>query len=259
MPMTFVSWLRPIGAALLLLFAATAVRPAAAEVLVFAAASLKNALDDASAAYQRQEGDRIVTSYAASSALARQLEKGAPADIFISADLDWMDYVQRKNLIKPETRKNLLSNRLVLVAPAASSVTVAIKPGFPLATLLGDGRLAIADPDSVPAGKYAKAALETLGVWTSVENKLARAENVRAALFFVSRRETLLGIVYRTDAAADKGVRIVAAFPDNSHPPILYPIALTTARHSGAAKFLAFLESPAARLFFEKQGFTVLP
>ena len=178
---------RLMDAALVLLLAAGAAQPAAAEVLVFAAASLKNALDDAGAAYQRQEGDRIVVSYAASSALARQLENGAPADIFISADLDWMDYVQRKNLIKPETRRNLLSNRLVLVAPAASTITATIKPGFPLATLLGDGRLAIADPDSVPAGKYAKAALETLGVWTSVENKLARAENVRAALFFISR------------------------------------------------------------------------
>lgn len=259
MPMTFVTWLRPIGTALLLLFAAGSARPATAEVLVFAAASLKNALDDASAAYQRQEGDRIVISYAASSALARQIENGAPADIFISADLDWMDYVQRKKLIKPETRKNLLGNRLVLIAPAASTVAAAIKPGFPLATLLGDGRLAIADPDSVPAGKYAKAALATLGVWASVENKLARAENVRAALFFVARREAPLGIVYQTDADADKGVRIVAAFPEDSHPPILYPIALTAASHDGAAKFLTFLESPAARPFFEKEGFTVLP
>jgi molybdate transport system substrate-binding protein len=260
MPMTFFVRLRPIGAALLLfLLVGGAARPAAAEMLVFAAASLKNALDDASVAYQRESGDKIAISYAASSALARQLESGAPADIFISADLDWMDYAQQKNLIKPETRKNLLGNRLVLVAPTASAVAVAIKPGFPLATLLGNGRLAIADPDSVPAGKYAKAALETLGVWASVEDKLARAENVRAALFFVSRREAPLGIVYRTDAAADKGVKVVATFPDDSHPPILYPIALTAASHEGAAKFLTFLESSAARPFFEQQGFTVLP
>jgi molybdate transport system substrate-binding protein len=230
------------------------------DILVFAAASLKNALDEAAALYQQQGGDKVKVSYAASSALAKQLESGAPADIFISADLGWMDYAQQRHLIKPETRKNLLGNRLVLVAPASSEVTVEIKPDFPLAALLKGGRLAMADPDAVPAGKYGKAALEKLGVWSSVEAKVARAENVRAALFFVSRQESPLGIVYQTDAAADKGVKIVASFPEDTHPPVVYPIALTAAgKDAGAARFLGFLESPAAKPIFEKQGFTVLP
>ena len=229
------------------------------KVLVFAAASLKTALDEINAQWQGRTGKRAVVSYAASSALAKQLESGAPADMFISADLDWMDYAQQRQLIRPETRTDLLGNRLVLVAPATSDLTVAIEPNFPLATLLQDGRLAMADPDSVPAGKYGKAALEKLGVWSSVEGKVARAENVRAALFFVSRQEAPLGIVYQTDAAADKGVKIVAAFPEDTHPPIVYPVALSAAsKNPGAVKFLGFLESPAARPIFEKHGFTVL-
>ncbi len=245
------------GTVLMLLLAA---RPASAEILVFAAASLKNALDDAVSAYEHQGGEKVAVSYAASSALARQLDNGAPADIFISADLDWMNYAQQHHLIRPETRKDLLGNRLVLIAPAASRLSVEIAPGFPLAKLLGENRLAVADPDSVPAGKYAKAALEQLKVWDSVAAKLARAENVRAALLLVARQEAPLGIVYATDAAAETGVRIVAAFPAASVPPIIYPIALTAAsKNAGAAKFLAFLESPAARPFFEKQGFTILP
>ena len=244
----------------LMLMLPLAARPASAETLVFAAASLKNALDDAVAAYERQGGGKAAVSYAASSTLARQLESGAPADIFISADLDWMNYAQQHGLIQPQTRKDLLGNRLVLVAPAASTIKVEIAPGFPLTKLLGGNRLALADPDSVPAGKYAKAALERLGVWTSVEGKLARAENVRAALLLVARQEAPLGIVYATDAAAEPQVRIVAGFPAASVPPIIYPIALTAASKSpDAAKFLAFLESPAARPYFEKQGFTVLP
>jgi molybdate transport system substrate-binding protein len=259
--MRSITGLRIAAAAMVLGIFSFCTAPAALadDVLVFAAASLKNALDDAAAAYQRQDGDKISISYAASSALAKQLESGAPADIFISADLDWMDYAQQRNLIKPATRKNLLGNRLVLIAPASSTLTVEIKPNFPLAALLGDGRLSMADPDAVPAGKYGQAALEKLGVWASVEGKVARAENVRAALFFVSRQEAPLGIVYETDAAADKGVKTVAAFPEDTHPPIVYPIALTAAsKNAGAAKFLGFLESPAAKPFFEKQGFTVL-
>ncbi len=253
---------RRVGAlALLLVSAALATaRPAAADVVVFAAASLKNALDDAAAAFQQQGGDKVRVSYAASSALAKQLEGGAPADMFISADLDWMDYAQQRNLIKPETRKNLLGNRLVLVAPAASDVSIDIKPNFPLASLLKDGRLAMADPDSVPAGKYGKAALEKLGIWASVEDKLARAENVRAALFFVARQEAPLGIVYQTDAAADRSVKVVATFPADTHPPIVYPIALAaSSKNADAGRFLAFLESAAAKPIFERQGFTVLP
>ncbi len=246
------------AAAVLLLAFCTATPAMAEEVLAFAAASLKNALDDAVAVYEKSEPDRIKVSYAASSALAKQIESGAPADLFISADLGWMDYLERHALIRPETRRNLLGNRLVLIAPASSALQITIAPGFPLATLIGDGRLAIADPDSVPAGKYAKAALEKLGAWPSVEGKLARAENVRAALFFVARREAPLGIVYATDAAADKSVRVVATFPADSHPPIVYPAALTARGKGAAAKFLGFLESPVARPFFARQGFTVL-
>lgn len=263
------AWFRRMGAhgrapllvAILLALLAPWSAPAHAEdVLVFAAASLRNALDDAVALYGRQGGGRVRVSYAASSTLARQIENGAPADIFISADRDWMDYLAARRLIRPKTRVDLLGNRLVLVAPADSRVTADIRPGFPLAALLGDGRLAMADPDSVPAGKYGKAALEALGVWQSVRDRIVRAENVRAALYFVDRGEAPLGIVYATDAAADKGVRIVGTFPPDSHPPIIYPAALTTASHApdAAARFLAFLESPAARPAFTKQGFAVL-
>ena len=251
---------RLAGAAMLAFVAAAAPsRAQAADVLVFAAASLKNAMDDAVAAFEKNGGDKVNVSYGASSALAKQLEAAAPADMFVSAALDWMDYAEKRSLIRSETRKNFLGNRLVLVAPASSDVKVEIAPDFPLATLLGGGRLSIADPDAVPAGKYGKAALEKLGVWRSVEDKLARAENVRAALFFVARGEAPLGIVYQTDAAAEKGVKIAGVFPENTHPPIVYPIALTSrSKTPAAAKFLAFLESPAAKPLFERQGFTVL-
>ena len=213
---------------LLLPFAST--RAAAADdVVVFAAASLKNALDDAAHTFARQAAPPVKISYAASSQLAKQIESGAPADIFISADLAWMDYVQKHNLIQPATRRNLLGNRLVLVAPAGSGVKIDIKPGFDLVGMLKGGRLAMADPASVPAGKYGKAALEKLGIWKSVEPHVAGAENVRAALLFVDRKETPLGIVYATDAASDPRVEIAGAFPENTHPPIIYPVALTAA------------------------------
>ncbi len=251
---------RAAAALIGLLFAAVAQPAAAEDVLVFAAASLKNALDDAAADFQRAGNETVQLSYGASSALAKQLENGAPADIFASADRDWMDWAEGRGLIKRETRKDLLENRLVLVAPAAHAIGANIKPGFPLASLLGDGRLAVADPDSVPAGKYAKAALETLGVWASVKDKLAPAETVRAALFFVARAEAPLGIVYQTDATAEANVKIVGVFPDDTHPPIVYPIALTVASKNAAAhRFLEFLESAAAKPIFEKQGFTVRP
>ena len=229
------------------------------DVVVFAAASLKNALDDAAAAFQRRSGDHAKISYAASSALARQIENGAPADLFISADLDWMNYLQDRKLIRTDTRRNLVGNRLVLIAPASSPVSVEIKPGFALAPLLGQGRLAMANPDAVPAGKYGKAALQKLGAWQSVEAHIAPAEDVRAALRFVARGEAPLGIVYQTDAAAEPNVRIVGYFPADSYPPIVYPVAIIAAsRNPMAPKLLAFLQSPAARPFFEKQGFTVL-
>ena len=231
----------------------------AAEIVVFAAASLKEALDDAVNVCENKSGDAVKISYAASSTLAKQIESGAPADIFISADLDWMDYLQQHNLIKPPTRRNLLGNRLVIVAPADSDLRLDIKPGFDLAGALKGGHLAMADPDSVPAGKYGKAALEKLGVWNSVRAAVAPAENVRAALLFVSRREVPLGIVYATDAAADPRVKIAGMFPEDTHPPIIYPAALTAdSKLPGAARLLEFLASPAARSIFEKRGFTVL-
>jgi molybdate transport system substrate-binding protein len=229
------------------------------DLLVFAAASLKNALDDANAEYQRQTGRTVTVSYAASPALARQIQAGAPVDVFISADLEWMDYVAQRKLIKPETRRNLLGNRLVLIGPAGSRQDVKIVPGFPLATLLGPGRLAMADPASVPAGKYGQASLEHLGVWSSVQAKVARAENVRAALALVSHGEAPFGIVYQTDAAVDPKVKIVGFFPENTHPPITYPIAaVAAATGPTTTAYLEFLRSPAARAVFERQGFTVL-
>ena len=229
-------------------------------VLVFAAASLKNALDDIDAAYAKDTGKQVTVSYAASSALAKQIEGGAPADLFISADLDWMDYLDQRKLIKPGTRATMLGNTLVIVAPSSSTAQIDIKAGFPLATLLGGGRLSMADPASVPAGKYGKAALEKLGVWASVQDKLAQAENVRAALLLVSRGEAPLGIVYRTDAASDPGVKVVGTFPKDTHPPILYPAALTAgSANPDAAAYFAYIRSAKAKPLFEKQGFAVLP
>ena len=229
------------------------------KLVVFAAASLKDALDAVNAAYQRDKGQDTTTSYAASSALARQIEAAAPADIFISADLDWMDYLAKRMLIKPEARFNLLGNTLVLIAPADSTLSLVIGPHFPLARALGDGRLAIADPAGVPAGKYGKTALERLDVWSSVADKLAPAENVRAALFLVARGEAPLGIVYQTDAVADKGVKIIGAFPEDTHPPIIYAVAAVAASaNPGDPVYLAYLKSPAARPLFEKAGFRVL-
>ncbi|MGH7122759.1 MAG: molybdate ABC transporter substrate-binding protein [Stellaceae bacterium] len=233
---------------------------AARDVVVFAAASLKNALDDASTAYGKESKTRILISYAASSTLARQIENGAPADLVISADLDWMDYLQQRKLIKPETRLTLLGNKLVLIAPAGSTATIEIGPALALADLLGNDRLAIGDPGAVPAGKYAKAALEKLGQWSAVESRLAPAADVRAALLLVSRGETPLGIVYATDAAADKGVRVVGTFPEDSHPPIVYPAAeVAGSTNPAAAAFLNFLKSERARPIFERWGFAFRP
>ena len=230
--------------------------PAAAETItVFAAASLKESLDAAIKVYAPARGDKLVVSYAASSALAKQIESGAPADVFISADLDWMDYLEQRKLIRPASRQNLLRNRLVLIAPAGSKLTVAIAPGFPLAGMLGDGRLAMANPEAVPAGKYGKAALEFLGVWKNVGARVAGAENVRAALVLVSRGEAPLGIVYKTDAAAEPRVRVLGEFPETAHPPIIYPGAVTALGKAGADSFLVWLGTPAARAIFGKYGF----
>ncbi|MBN7806071.1 molybdate ABC transporter substrate-binding protein [Agrobacterium rosae] len=229
------------------------------EVTIFAAASMKNALDAANAEWAKETSNEATVSYAASSALAKQIEAGAPADLFISADLAWMDYVAGKKLIKDDTRTNLLGNRLVLVAPADKAKPVDIKQGFDLAKLVGDGKLAMGAVDSVPAGKYGKSALEKLGVWSSVEGKVAGAESVRAALVLVSRGEAPYGIVYQTDAAADQGVKIVGTFPQDSHEPIIYPVAiLSESKSPAAAAYLEFLKSAKAAPFFEKQGFTIL-
>jgi len=232
---------------------------AAEKVTVFAAASLKNALDAANTAWQKETGNETAVSYAASSALAKQIEAAAPADLFISADLAWMDYVAEKKLIKDDTRSNLLGNRIVLVAPKDKASTVDIKEGFDLAGLVGDGKLAMGAVDSVPAGKYGKAALEKLGVWSSVEGKVAGAESVRAALALVSRGEAPYGIVYQTDAAADPGVTVVGTFPEDSHPPIIYPVAILSESQSPAVgAYLDFLKSDKAAPFFTEQGFTIL-
>ncbi|GAB5507814.1 MAG: molybdate ABC transporter substrate-binding protein [Rhizobiaceae bacterium] len=231
---------------------------AAERLLVFAAASLKNALDEIAVAYEAQTGQRVVISYAGSSALARQIEQGAPADIFISADLDWMTWLSDRGLTDKATETALLGNRLVLVAPAGSNVTAKIAPGFDLAALLGDGRLAVANTEAVPAGRYAKAALETLGVWNSVSDKLAQAENVRAALALVSTGEAPLGIVYRTDANADPQVRILDMFSATTHPPIVYPAAiLSGSENPDAAALIEFLHSDAAHAHFEAHGFEI--
>jgi molybdate transport system substrate-binding protein len=238
---------------------ALAAPAAGADVTVFAAASLKNALDAVGAAWMEEAGKSATISYAASSALARQIEEGAPADVFISADRDWMDYLAERDLIARETAIELLGNRLVLIAPADSTATAEIVPGFDLAGLLGDGRLAIANVDAVPAGRYGKAALESLGVWESVADRLAQAENVRAALALVSTGEAPLGIVYATDAAADPAVRILGTFPEDTHPPIVYPAAVTAeAASPDAGAFLDFLKGETAGALFEAEGFTLL-
>ncbi len=229
-------------------------------LVIFAAASLKNALDEIAATWTKETGKPVPKiSYAASSALAKQIEQGAPAALFISADTDWMDYVEKKGLIKNDTRVDLLGNKIVLIAPKDSTVALDIKPGFDLAKALGGGKLAMANVDAVPAGKYGKAALEKLGAWNDAKDKIAQAENVRAALLLVARGEAPLGIVYSTDAAAEPNVKIVGTFPADSYPPVIYPAAETRESKTADAKlFLDHLKSSKARTAFEKQGFTVL-
>jgi molybdate transport system substrate-binding protein len=231
----------------------------AEDLLVLAAASLKNALDEANVAYRKQAGTKVVAAYAASGTLAKQIENAVPADLFISADENWMNYVAERKLIKPATRIDLLGNKLVLVAPKNGPAKVEIRQGLDLAKLLGDRRLAIGDPASVPAGTYGKTALTNLGVWDSVQSKLAPTGDVRQALALVSREEAPFGIVYATDAAADAGVKIVAEFPADSYPPVTYPIAvLARSRKPEAENFLAWLRTPAAAPHFTRRGFTVV-
>jgi molybdate transport system substrate-binding protein len=248
-----------LSAILALLLAAAQPLAAQESITIFAAASMKNALDDANAAFTKATGVKVTASYAASSALAKQIEGGAPADVFISADLQWMDYVAQKNLIKPDSRVNLLGNKLVLIAPADSKLDkVTIAKPFDIAKLAGDGRIAVADVKAVPAGLYAKAALESLDGWTAAEPKLAMAENVRATLSFVARGETPIGIVYETDAKVEPKVKIVGVFPEGSHPVIVYPVAATAAAKADAGKYLTFLRGAESKAIFEKYGFSFL-
>lgn len=242
------------------LLAVTLTPPAALaqkSVTVFAAASLTDTLQAVADAYKAKNGKRIVLSFGASSSLARQIEQGAPADIFFSADTDWMDYLQKQNLIDVASRKALLGNDLVLIG-TPQAPRIEIGPQFPLAQALGNGKLALADPASVPAGKYAKAALTSLGVWDAVVGQVVPAQDVRAALEYVARGETPYGIVYATDARIAPNVKVVGTFPQNSHPPIVYPVALTRTASGDARDFLAFLAGPEARAIFAKAGFRPL-
>jgi molybdate transport system substrate-binding protein len=229
------------------------------KLLVFAAASLKNALDKVNAACEAEVGERATISYAATPALAKQIEEGAPADAFLSADLDWITLLTDKKLIKAETVTKLLGNEIVLVVPAGSGTALTIGPKFDLAALIGSGKLAMANVDAVPAGKYGKASLETLGVWDTVKDKVAQAENARAALALVATGEAAAGIVYATDANAESKVTVIGTFPGDSHPPIVYPVAETaSSKDENTAAFLACLTSSKAAGIFKAEGFTVL-
>ena len=232
-----------------------------APLTVFAAASLKESLDEAASAYQKATGQPVRVSYAASSALARQIEQGAPADVFLSADLDWMDYLEKRKLLDTPSRRNLLGNTLVLVAPTqGDTAPLALRKGVDLLPRLGQqGRLALALTNSVPAGKYAKAAFESLGVWTALQPRVAEAESVRAALMLVARGEAPLGVVYGSDAQAEPAVRVVATFPEATHPPIVYPVArIATSDNPDAAAFVRWLATPPAAKIFAAHGFKVL-
>ena len=231
----------------------------ARDLLVFAAASLKNAAEDIGKAYEASGAGKVTYSFAASSDLAKQIENGAPAGIYISADTKWMDYLAERKLIVADSRRDLLGNRLVLIAPADSSLAIKLAAGAPLAQALGDGKLAMADPDSVPAGRYGKAALESLALWSSVEPAVVRAKDVRATLAFVERGEAAAGVVYATDAMISKKVRIVDEFPESSHPKIVYPVALIAGQDDAAAHaFYDYLVGPKARGVFLDYGFSII-
>jgi molybdate transport system substrate-binding protein len=227
-------------------------------MLVFAAASLTHVLEDLAASWTASSGSQVRLSFAASSVLARQIEAGGRADLFISADQEWMDYLQSRDLIDKSSRRNLVGNRLVLIAPAGSKADLEIAVGFPLAVALGRGRLSTGDPDTVPVGRYARSALISLGVWDEIQDRLVRADNVRSAMMFVARGEAPFGIVYHTDAVVDSRIRIVDTFPENTHVPITYPGAATMAANNEARAFLEFLGSPAARDTWRRFGFLEL-
>ncbi|MEP6633810.1 MAG: molybdate ABC transporter substrate-binding protein [Luteimonas sp.] len=259
---TFSVWACALVVALCANFtpAAVAATPTSPPLTVFAAASLKESLDEAATLYQRTTGQPVRVSYAASSALARQIEQGAPADVFLSADLDWMDELQKHDLIDASSRRNLLGNTLVLVAPATGDATpLDLKHGADLLPRLRGGRLALALTASVPAGKYAKAAFTSLGMWSALAPHVAEAENVRAALMLVARGEAPLGVVYGSDARAEPGVRVVATFPEDSHPPVIYPVArIAASRQPRALAFVRWLGTPPAAAIFRRRGFSVL-
>lgn len=237
---------------------AWAADPPPREITVFAAASMTDALQEVGAAFREDTGIATRLSFAASSALARQIESGAPVQAFVSADVEWMDYLAGRKLVDAASRRNVAGNDLVLIAPADRPVTIEIVPGFALAAALGNGRLAVAEPDSVPAGRYAKAALTTLGVWESVKDRLAPAENVRAALAFVSRGEAPLGIVYRTDAAVDPRVTVVGAFPAGTHPAIVYPAA-AVGQSADGTRYVSYLAGDRAQAILRRHGFSAAP
>ena len=253
--------MRPLLACVLLMFALSsrAADAPPAAIVVFGAASLTNVLQDIGTEYRRQTGQEVVFSFAASSVLARQIEAGTRADVFVSADEEWMDYLQSRKLIDAKTRHDIVMNRLVLIAPASSNVTLKIAPHFALAAALGKERLATGDPATVPVGRYARAALTNLGVWSEIAGRIAPAEDVRSALAFVTRGETPLGIVYETDALVEKRVRIVDTFPEDSHAPITYPVALTATAKAGAGRLVGYMKGPAGREAFARYGFQNLP
>ncbi len=250
---------RLAGLAWLGLILAIAPPAAASEpprVIVFAAASMADAVLSLAARYNERGDVEVVPAFAASSVLARQIENGAPADIYISANRRWMDYLDERKLIDAKSRCDLVSNRLVLIAPKDSALSLRVAPGFALADALGADRLAIGDPDHVPAGLYARQALESLGVWAQVEKRLVRTADVRAALAMVARGETAAGVVYATDAALSERVRIVDTFPPASHAPIVYPVARVAGADGAAATaFFAYLVSAEGRALFERFGF----
>ena len=246
---------RCLAAAVVVYAAAPAI---AQEVTVFAAASLTNALESVAKQYRERAGGKVRFSFAASSVLAKQIDGGAEADVFASADEQWMDYLEERKRIERGTRTSRLSNLLVLITPAARPVTVEIRPGFDLAGMIGDGRLATGDPAHVPVGRYAQQALTTLGVWPAVERKLARTDNVRAALLLVERGEAAFGIVYATDAAASAKVRVAGTFPAGSHPPVSYPMAIVASRdRPEVRRFFAFLNGSESTEVFRRAGFVI--
>lgn len=256
---TVIGWIGTVAAFLVPAATPAQRTPTPAPLTVFAAASLTNALQDVGRAYTARTGQPVRFSFASSGIIARQLEAGAKADLFFSADLDGMDYVQARNLIDKTTRANILRGRLALIAPKASTVRLRIAPGFALATALGRrGRLATGDPDYVPAGRYARSALLGLGVWHEVADRLVRADNVRVALTYVARGEAPLGIVYETDAAIEPGVRIVDIFPTDSYPLIIYPVAVTRRAKPGALAFSHFVRGPEATAIFRRYKFLPL-